>query len=468
MAKSKVSDAELIRIRNELAAADSTQPVAAWMIRDKIKVELGEDLHVSTIRGRFVAMGQPLSNGGMAKVGNPTPSVIVNLTPKQYQVHPELECYIPKDEEFVGYVEREVDNRLFIHYRAGKYPICQGPQGTGKTYGHMYFAWKNKLPFLLFSCYEDFNLVHLFGDKTIREGTIVFQESLFVKAIQGPSVICFDEINALSNQNTFDFHAFLQNRKLYIKDANDGKGKVFDIHPDCYVGFAQNPRSAKYIGGNIKSSAFLGRCTYITYPEFTKKEVTQVISKRFQNLSHPEVDEFIKFYIASRDTIKNNAMPIDISIRQLINIIDLWQHGMKLETALDDGLISVFDSISQPKAKESFTTLAEGTWKSLMDIKRAQMASTLKPPPSTHTTVTPNSAQVLDMNGNPLSVGDKVKVCNKPVQGTIRFIGMLDGKGTASTIWSEWDQQPWDGQLLSTKNGGMLRWTVAVTTEKIK
>jgi hypothetical protein len=242
--------------------------------------------------------------------------------------------------------------------------VTQGKQGTGKTYGHMYYAWTHKLPFFLYSCHEDFKLRKLFGDKTIKNGDIVFQESVFVKATQGPSVILFDEIQA--PESTFDFHALLQNRELFIKDADNGKGKVYKLNKDCRIGFAQNPRSEKYIGGKIQQSSFFGRCTFITYPEFTKKDIKSAIHNRFPTLINDDLEKFVVFYFACLKMIEKSSLPFDISIRQLNNIIELWLHGMTLEHAIEDGMTSMSEAVAQPKAKDAFKVVAEGVWKELM------------------------------------------------------------------------------------------------------
>jgi midasin (ATPase involved in ribosome maturation) len=250
--------------------------------------------------------------------------------------------------------------------------VCQGKQGTGKTYSAAYYAWNNKLPFFLFSMFEDFKLPKLFGDKTIINGSIKFQESTFVKATQGPCVILFDEINALSNANTFDFHALLQNRELFIKDANDGAGRVYHLHEDCKICFAQNPKSAKYIGGNIKASNFLGRCTYLTYPEFSKKEIRLALRKKFPELNKDDMDKFVKFYFACTETIEKASVPVDISIRQLNNVVDLWLHGLPIQYAIEDGLTSVMEAVSQPKAKDTFFRLAQAVWKELLGASKEE------------------------------------------------------------------------------------------------
>lgn len=397
---SQVTDDQLIQARDEVLKKFSKAP--SWMIADYIKSSMGVDMDASTIRGRMIKLAAkantvapaPLQVNPIAAavVSRPqsvqypvvdikpieTPAVVavetettVEFKPAVHTIDESLKDYIPQDSEFEAYIERPIDRRLAVHYDCGitsgiyKYPITQGKQGTGKTFGHAYYAWTRKLPFFLFSCYEDFKLPKMFGDKTIINGTVKYQESLFVKAIQSPSVILFDEINAVSNSNSFDFHALLQNRELFIKDAEDGKGKTYKLHPQCRIGFAQNPKSAKYIGGNIKPSNFLGRCTFISYPEFTKEELVVAMKKKFKSLKDHAVKEFVTYYLASLKLIDNAKIPIDISIRQLANVIDLWSNGLSLNDAIEDGMASMTEAASQPQAKDSFLKLAEATFKEL-------------------------------------------------------------------------------------------------------
>jgi len=380
---SMITNEELKQVRDAAITQYPGQGIRAWMIKEMLqKLATPILLDESTIRGRFISMGEPLSGlvTPIKPKETPTqdkPQSTVEIKPvskgiekikKVFTVPDELKPYIPLATTFADYIKRPIDDRLAVHYdssRAGcfKYPITQGKQGTGKTMGHMFYAFRNQLPFFLYSCHEDFKLHKLFGDKTIVNGTIQFKEDMLVKAIQHPSVILFDEVNYVSNENSVDFHAFLQNRELFVKDSN----KVYKLHDDCKVGFAQNPKSAKYIGGNIKPSNFLGRCTFLTYPEFSKKDITNAIKSRFPNLVADDVKLFVEFYFACVKAIEQANIPCDVSIRQLNNVIDLYNHGLTLEDAIEDGLSSMMEAISQPASKEAFFRIAQAIWKELLN-----------------------------------------------------------------------------------------------------
>jgi MoxR-like ATPase len=376
MAKSAVDNDQLRKIRDDLAAMSPHIKVRAHHIQAVILKEYNYKMDESTIRGRFTDMGEPLSGNTASKPSKPQVQVEPSETlvreanviaEEVFDVPDGLKKFIPPSENFENYIERGIDKRLALHYDSGKHPLTQGKQGTGKTFSHEYYAYKKQLPFFLLSCHPDFKLEKQFGDKTIENGSIVFRESLFVEAFQNPSVICIDEVNAIDNKESFPFHAMLQNGELYIKDANDGKGKIYRKHPDCRIGFAQNPKSAKYLGGNVKPSNFLGRCTFITYPEFTRDDIKKAITKKFTALKKEEVTKFTQFYFAALKAIDKGQIPVDISIRQLNSVIELYLAGLPLRESIEDGMSSIMEAASQPTNKEVFWRLAQGIWKELMD-----------------------------------------------------------------------------------------------------
>lgn len=380
--KAKVTEAQLKETVELLKQGGF--PVNATAIKESLHQRFAINIDASTIRGRFISMGIPL--GGKVqqptyKVPTPAPQAPPVVKPKvnakvvlvpTHTTPDELKPYIPDEQQVGAYVKRNIDDKLamILDLQAmglpNKYPIAQGKQGTGKTLSYIKYAYDKQLPFFLWSAYEDFNLRKLYGDRTIVNGTVKFQEGVFVKAIQHASVILIDEVNAISQANIKDFNALLQNRELYIKDANDSKGKLYKLHPQCRIGFAQNPKSAKYIGGNIRSSDFLGRCMYITYPEFNKSQLKEALSQQYGNhVDSSSIDKFIAYYNGCVQAISANEIPVDISIRQLFNVMDMYVHGASLGDAIEMGTLNIMDSISQPKSKEAFLRVSEMVWESL-------------------------------------------------------------------------------------------------------
>lgn len=384
MKVTEVPDEKLKEIFETLRTRHHDKQIRAWMIKGEIFNTLSVELSDSTIRGRFVDMNMPLNKQqslddfNADKVKREAEAKRKEEEEKANKAHDynafkedavpdELKKFIPKKEEFDEYVERETDKLIAVAYDRGKHPLTQGKQGTGKTYAHAFYAYKKNLPFLLFSCHEDMKLNKLFGDKTIVNGSIQFQESILVEACKSPSVILFDEINAVSQKCTFDWHALLQNRELYVKDV----GKVYKLHDECRIGFSQNPKSSKYIGGNVLPSNFLGRCTFVTFPEFKAVELRKAMRKKFPNIDAKDIAKFVMYYRKLNNLINRNNLPIDISIRQLINTLDMYEGGLELKQALDIGIIHMLDAVSQPTAKEAVFSLAQGVWTELLPPDKA-------------------------------------------------------------------------------------------------
>lgn len=376
-----ISDEELKSIFNKLRDKHPDKIIRAWMIRAKIFETHNVDLDESTLRGRFIKMNMPLNkqlslNDEKQKLKEEQErkqkeeeerknKAVYSKPIDKNQIKSHLLSYVPTKEEFVGYVTRVVDRLLSIAYDTGKHPLTQGKQGTGKTFAHKHYAYQKGLPFFLFSCYEDMKLNKMFGDKTIKNGSIEFQESILVEACQSPSVILFDEINAVDSKQTFDWHALLQNRELYIKDV----GKTYKLHPECRIGFAQNPKSSKYIGGNILPSNFLGRCTFITFPEFDRAELKVAMKKRYPDIAVKKLNPFISFFMKITELIKTNDLQVDVSIRQLINLIDLYNGGLSLKEALECSFYGMLDAISNPDAKQAFDSVALTVFPELVETK---------------------------------------------------------------------------------------------------
>jgi|GEM_PF-3637170 len=370
MGLSQVNNEQLKEVRDGLLQGKcSTEKVRARHIVDVVKARFKYVMDESTVRGRFIEMNEPLSGVKVTSIKEAKmivePTVNVNTS---FNVPEKLKAYIPAKD--ASYIDRGIDNRLAIHYDSNKHPLTQGKQGTGKTASHEHYAFRRQLPFFLYSCHEDFKLNKLFGDKTIENGSVVFKESLFVQAIQNPSVILFDEVNAINNKESFPFHALLQNRELFVKDADNGNGKIYKLNKDCKIGFAQNPKSAKYLGGNVKPSNFLGRCTFITYPEFTQADIKKVLKVKFPTLDIKRSNEFVQFYFACLKAIEQGNIPIDISIRQLSSMIELYLAGLPLRESIEDGLSAIMDAASQSQNKEVFLKLAQCTWKELLDEEK--------------------------------------------------------------------------------------------------
>jgi hypothetical protein len=88
--------------------------------------------------------------------------------------------------------------------------------------------------------------------------------------------------------------------------------------------------------------------------------------KRHPTMDKEEAKKYQQFFSAVSDAIHKAELPIDISIRQLFNLIDLRMMGLSLKESIEDSITSMLDAVSQPAAKDAIFKLAQLVWKELV------------------------------------------------------------------------------------------------------
>jgi MoxR-like ATPase len=196
-----------------------------------------------------------------------------------------------------------------------------GDSGTGKTtLVEQYSAITNK-PYLRVSCDETSSLKTLLGSREIINGTTYFRSGVMLELIQMPSVIFFDEFNALHSSKLFFLHELLDNRRLFVQDA-DG-GKVIKIHPDCQIFLACNPSNKNYGGTNKMNAALGNRTTVIDVPNI-KVEDMEIL---FECGTH--TDSMKQFYSESQRAIYDKGLRVAFSLRNISRATEAIKSGMK-------------------------------------------------------------------------------------------------------------------------------------------
>lgn len=220
-----------------------------------------------------------------------------------------------------SYIPREVDS-IVKSFSALRRNICLiGDSGTGKTTLVEHFAASSKLPFLRISCDETSSLKTLLGSKEIINGTTYFRGGILLELIQMPSVVLFDEFNALHSSKLFFLHELLDNRRLFVQDA-DG-GKVIKIHPDCQIFLACNPANKNYGGTNKMNAALGNRTTVIDVPNIKVSEM----EKLFECGKH--TDSMKQFYAEATRAIYDKQLRVAFSLRNIQRATEAINAGMK-------------------------------------------------------------------------------------------------------------------------------------------
>lgn len=229
-------------------------------------------------------------------------------------------------EKIKSYVVRKVDN-IVDDFASLRRNICLiGDSGTGKTTLVEQFAAKNRVPFLRVSCDETSSLKTLLGSKEIINGTTYFRGGVLLELIQMPSVVLFDEFNALHSSKLFFLHELLDNRRLFVQDA-DG-GKVIKIHPDCQIFLACNPSNKNYGGTNKMNAALGNRTTVIDVPNIKVAEMKEL----FDCGTH--TGSMIQFYEEASRAISDKSLRVAFSLRNIQRATEAIKAGIKPYLAL--------------------------------------------------------------------------------------------------------------------------------------
>lgn len=206
-----------------------------------------------------------------------------------------------------------------------------GEAGSGKTHACRQYAADEKLPFLRVACDDSSVLKEFIGKREIINGSTIFRMGLLIELVQKPSVILFDEFNALPAARLFFLHELLDNRTLYIKDA--GSGLVINVHPQCKIFLACNPNNSKYSGTNKVNVALADRGSYLSVPNFEPDDVAEL----FDCGSEDKTQSLKKFYKDVHKVITEQNLRIAFSLRSVQRISDAIKSGDSIEDALQFG-----------------------------------------------------------------------------------------------------------------------------------
>ena len=229
-------------------------------------------------------------------------------------------------ENLKSYVRRDVDNIVEAFAKLKRNICLIGDSGTGKTTLVEEFAARHNMPFLRISCDETSSLKTLLGTKEIINGTTYFRSGVLLELIQMPSVILWDEFNALHSSKLFFLHELLDNRRLFVQDA-DG-GKVIKIHPKCQIFLACNPANKNYGGTNKMNAALGNRTTVIDVPNIKVEEM----DKLFECGKH--TDSMKQFYNECHKVINDKGLRVAFSLRNIQRATEAINGGMKPIQAL--------------------------------------------------------------------------------------------------------------------------------------
>ena len=225
-----------------------------------------------------------------------------------------------------GYIRRDVDSFVDSFAKLKRNICLVGDSGTGKTTLVEQYAATRNLPFLRVSCDETTSLKLLLGTKEIINGTTYFRTGVLLELIQMPSVILFDEFNALHSSKLFFLHELLDNRRVFVQDA-DG-GNVIKIHNGCQIFLACNPANKNFGGTNKMNAALGNRTTVIDVPNIKVEEMEKLFE------CGPQTENLKQFYQEAHRIIYDRNLRVAFSLRNIQRASEAIKAGVKPIDAL--------------------------------------------------------------------------------------------------------------------------------------
>jgi len=227
------------------------------------------------------------------------------------------------------YIKRDgVDTMLERLTTRGHSVILIGDAGTGKTKSAEQLSARYKIPFLPIACDDGVILKEYTGKREIVNGSTCYRLGLLTQLLQVPSVILFDEWNALPPSKAFFLHELIENRRFFIKDAD--AGRVVSVHKNCIILLACNPNGAKYSGTNKSNCALVDRCAVIDVPALSVNDVASA----FDTGNADSTRALKTFYNDSQRIIRDQKLRVVLSLRGVKRIASALRDGDDVAQAL--------------------------------------------------------------------------------------------------------------------------------------
>lgn len=174
----------------------------------------------------------------------------------------------------------------------------QGHTGSGKTTLIEQIAAHLNWPFIRINFDSEITRMDLIGRDTLQDGKSVFVDGMLPKAMSGPYIAAFDEIDFCRPDVSYVMQAALEGNGLVITE--DG-GRVVQPHPQFRMfgtgnTVGQGDEHGMYQGARPQSLAFLDRFTiWAKVPYLDDKQRTDLVTHHYPALSSEEVGTIVKY-----------------------------------------------------------------------------------------------------------------------------------------------------------------------------
>lgn len=218
-------------------------------------------------------------------------------------------------------------------------PWLHGHSGSGKTTLVEQVCARLNLPFYRINMDSEIGRLDLVGRETLvtdpATGSTIskFVDGILPQAMQGPGVLCADEVDFIRPDVSYVMQRFLEDKGLLLTE--DG-GRLVTRHPLFrYVATAntrgQGDEYGVYMGARPQSAAFLDRHrVFIEIDYLGQKEEATLLKAKVPALDGALVDQLCNLAVEIRQSFKNGEIMQIITPRGLVALGESYAFFSKL------------------------------------------------------------------------------------------------------------------------------------------
>lgn len=199
----------------------------------------------------------------------------------------------------------------------------QGHTGSGKTTLIEQLAAHLNWPFMRINFDSEITRMDLIGRDTLQDGKSIFVDGMLPRAMSGPYICVFDELDFCRPDVSYVMQAALEGNGLVITE--DG-GRVVHPNPNFRMfgtgnTVGQGDEHGMYQGARPQSLAFLDRFTIWAKVEYlSEKERKELLVRHFPVLSEEEAATITKYSTEHLDAFEKAKVLQPISPRGMLAI----------------------------------------------------------------------------------------------------------------------------------------------------
>ena len=166
-----------------------------------------------------------------------------------------------------------------------------------------------------------------------------------------------EEKNGLDGSVQMTFNRAFNNREFFIPEADGGKGKMFRLHPRCFLVGDCNPPGAKYTGAQKENVASVDRLQIIKMNQMTKREIISILGQT------QYAEKLADFYLAANEVINTNGFRCVVTLRGLERADKMLAKGYTEKDAIEMGVLNAIELTGGPDAAATVKSVAESGFK---------------------------------------------------------------------------------------------------------